>query len=404
MKPTKIETVKVALSTRVLVGFMLAVVLISLLGVYLRKRALEFQQYREQVAHSRMEVDALQSYLSAVEDAETSQRGFLLTGNEKYLAPYDAAKTGITYRVNQLADLAKDDAESVKAAEQLKTLTWSKFSELAITIQKRRESGLQAALAVVNTDEGNNEMASIRKLVAEMDQKVRRRQALSEDNYNDSVYRTELSFTATLIVQMILLLILSFTVQGDLKYRAKAQAELQDHRRRLALALDNEKSLSRSDYLTGLANRRAFEESFDMECKRSRRYNRPITLVYMDLDNFKQVNDGQGHQTGDEVLVAVAASLRTNLRATDCVARLGGDEFAILLPETGEEAAQIIMRKLESVLQRLLADKNWPIGFSFGVVTFPVPLDSLEAMLQRADKLMYEAKQGGKGAMLFESV
>jgi len=211
MKQIKIESVKVALSIRVLVGFLLAVVLISLLGVYLRKRALEFQQYREQVAHSRIEVDALQSYLSAVEDAETSQRGFLLTENEKYLAPYDAAKTGITYRVNQLVDLGKDDAENVKATEQLKALTAAKFTELALTIQKRRESGLAAALAVVNTDEGNDEMAAIRKIVAEIDQRVRRRQALSEDNYNASVYRTELSFTAALVVQMILLLILSFT-------------------------------------------------------------------------------------------------------------------------------------------------------------------------------------------------
>src|SRR5580704_1355790 len=395
---------KMALSTRVLAGFLLAVAFISLLGVYLRKRALEFRLYREQVSSFRVEVDALQSYLSAVEDAETGQRGFLLTGNEKYLAPYDAAKTSITDRQNQLLNLAKEDKENAGAMEQLTALTAEKFTELELTIHKRRESGLEAALAVVNTDKGNDEMAAIRKIIAEIDQKVRRRQALSEDNYNDSVFRTELSFTAALAVQMILLLILSFTVQSDLKYRAKAQAELQEHRRRLALALDNEKSLSRSDYLTGLANRRAFEESFDMECKRSRRYNRSITLVYMDLDNFKQVNDGQGHQTGDEVLVAVAASLRTNLRATDCVARLGGDEFAILLPETDEPAAQIIMRKFDAVLQALLTTKNWPIGFSFGVVTFPVPLDSLEAMLQRADKLMYDAKQGGKGAMLFESV
>jgi diguanylate cyclase (GGDEF)-like protein len=404
LKQIKIESVKVGLPTRVLVGFLLAVVFISLLGVYLRKRALEFRLYREQVSHLRIEVDALQSYLSAVEDAETGQRGFLLTGNEKYLAPYDAAEAGITNRLNQLSDLAKDDAANMKSTEQLKALTAAKFAELELSIQKRRESGLAAALAVVNTDKGNDEMAAIRKIVAEIDQKVRRRQALSEDNYNDSVFRTELSFTAAFVCQMVLLLILSFTVQGDLKYRAKAQAELQDHRRRLALALDNEKSLSRSDYLTGLANRRAFEESFDMECKRSRRYNRPLTLVYMDLDNFKQVNDGQGHQTGDEVLVAVAASLRTNLRGTDCVARIGGDEFAILLPETDEHAAQIIMRKLDAVLQTLLTTKNWPIGFSFGVVTFPVPLDSLDTMLQRADKLMYDAKQGGKGAMLFESV
>ncbi len=256
----------------------------------------------------------------------------------------------------------------------------------------------------MNTDEGNNEMDAIRKVTVEMDRKVRGRQALSEDNYNASVFRTELSFTAVLVSQMILLLILSVTVQSDLKYRMTAQAQLEEHKRRLALALASERSLARSDHLTGLANRRAFEELLEMECKRSRRYKRPITLVYMDLDNFKRVNDGHGHQTGDEVLVAVAATLRSNLRATDCVARIGGDEFAILFPETDEDASRIVLRKLDAVLQELLTRTNWPIGFSFGVAIFPTPLDSLEAMLERADKLMYEAKNSGKGSMLFQSI
>ncbi len=78
---------KLALSTRALVGFLLAVILLTVLGTYLRKRALEFRLYREEVAHSRVYVDALQSYLTAAQDAETGQRGFLLTGNENYLAP-----------------------------------------------------------------------------------------------------------------------------------------------------------------------------------------------------------------------------------------------------------------------------------------------------------------------------
>jgi diguanylate cyclase (GGDEF)-like protein len=399
-----LKSVKVAQSTRVLVGFLVAVILLAVLGVYLRNRALEFRLYREQVARSRVEVDALQSFLTAVEDAETGQRGFLLTGNDNYLAPYSAANAGITVRLNRLADLTNEDADEAQSMQQLKAHTAAKFAELELTIQKRRESGLEAALAVVNTDEGSNEMAAIRKVVAEIDRKVRGRQALSEDNYNASVARTELSFTGALVSQMFLLLLLSIAVQSDLRYRATTQAQLEEHERRLALALDNEKSLSRSDHLTGLANRRAFEELFEMECKRSRRYNRPITVACMDLDNFKSVNDRQGHQTGDEVLVAVAATLRSCLRATDCVARMGGDEFAILLPETNEDNAGIIMKKLHALLQTLLTRTNWPIGFSFGVVTFPAPLDSLEAMLERADKLMYEAKHGGKGAMLFESV
>lgn len=398
------DSVKAAFSARALVGFLLAVILFAVLGIYLRKRALEFRLYREQVAQSRIYIDALQSYLTTVEDAETGQRGFLLTGNDNYLAPYRAAKAGITDRLNRLAELAKSDADSARSTQQLKSFTGAKFTELELAIQKRREFGLEAALAVVNTDEGNDDMDAIRKTVAEIDHKVRGHQALSEDNYNASVFRTELSLTAALVSQMFLLLILSVTVQRDLKYRATAQAQLEENKRRLALALDSEKSLSRSDHLTGLANRRAFEESFELECKRSRRYNRPITLVYMDLDNFKKVNDRQGHHTGDEVLVGVAATLRSNLRATDCVARIGGDEFAILLPETNEDASRIILKKLDAVLQELLTRTNWPIGFSFGVVTFPAPLDSLEAMLERADKLMYEAKHSGKGAILYQSI
>lgn len=382
----------------------MAVILFAVIGDYLRNKALEFRLYRDQVTRSRMEVEALQSYLATIEDAESGQRGFLLTGNEEYLAPYNAAKAAITGRLNRLEDLTKQDGDSARSMQQLKTLTNAKFTELALTIQKRRESGLEAALAVVNTNEGNYETAAIRKVAAEIDRKVRGRQDSSEDNYSASVFRTELSFTAALVSQMVLLLILSLSVQRDLTYRARAQVELEEHKRRLVVALDNEKSLARSDYLTGLANRRAFEELFQMECNRSRRYNRPITLVYLDLDDFKKVNDGRGHQTGDEVLVAVATTLRSSLRSTDCVARIGGDEFAILLPETDVEGARIIMKKLDAVLQTLLTLTNWPIGFSFGVVTFPAPLDSLETMLERADKLMYEAKHAGKGAMLFESV
>lgn len=400
----RLNAVKAALSARALIGFLLAVILFAVPGMYLRKRALEFRLYREQVAHSRIYIDALQSYLTTLQDAETGQRGFVLTANENYLAPYLAAKAGITDRLNRLADLAKDDADSEPSTQQLKVLTEAKFTELELTIQKRRALGLEAALALVNTDEGNDEMEAIRKLVAEIDHKVRGHLAVSEDNYNASVFRTELSLTAALVSQMFLLLVLSVTVQRDLKYRVTAQAQLEEHKRRLALALETEKSLSRSDHLTGLANRRSFEESFELECKRSRRYHRPITLVYMDLDNFKKVNDGQGHHTGDEVLVAVAATLRSNLRATDCVARIGGDEFAILLPETNEDASRIILKKLDAVLQELLAGTNWPIGFSFGVVTFPAPLDSLEEMLGRADKLMYDAKHSGKGAILYQSV
>ena len=104
-------------------------------------------------------------------------------------------------------------------------------------------------------------------------------------------------------------------------------------------ALDREKESARTDPLTGVSNRRHFIELTAAALAFARRYRRPMTIAYLDLDNFKQINDRLGHQAGDEVLRAVARTVRNRLRATDVVGRLGGDEFAVCLPETGAEAA-----------------------------------------------------------------
>lgn len=95
--------------------------------------------------------------------------------------------------------------------------------------------------------------------------------------------------------------------------------------------------LSRRDPLTGVANGRYFSELVSVEINRSFRFNRPLTLAYMDIDNFKQINDSLGHSTGDDLLHLVAETIKKNVRSIDIIARLGGDEFAILLPETGYE-------------------------------------------------------------------
>jgi diguanylate cyclase (GGDEF)-like protein len=165
---------------------------------------------------------------------------------------------------------------------------------------------------------------------------------------------------------------------------------------RLKAAYQAEQELSRVDFLTGVANGRAFRQVADMEKHRVRRYKHPLTLAYLDIDNFKVVNDRFGHQTGDVLLVWVARSIKRNLRATDFVARAGGDEFAILLPETGAEAGQFVLYKLQRVLIDLVKQNAWPVTFSIGAATFIAEPESLEQMIQSADDLMYTAKRNGK--------
>lgn len=166
---------------------------------------------------------------------------------------------------------------------------------------------------------------------------------------------------------------------------------------RLHSGIIRERRLARTDALTGAANGRTFYERTEAEAKRACRGGRPLTLVYIDLDNFKQLNDRLGHVAGDEALVHVVCVIHANLRQSDLLARLGGDEFALLLPETGPEAAIAQLTRLHGVLMQEMVRKNWPLSLSIGAVTFPRPDRSVDRMIQQVDALMYVAKKKGKG-------
>jgi diguanylate cyclase (GGDEF)-like protein len=112
-------------------------------------------------------------------------------------------------------------------------------------------------------------------------------------------------------------------------------------------ALEREKEVSRTDLLTGLPNRRHFFELVSGEIRRNHRYDEPFSIAYLDIDNFKTVNDLRGHAEGDKLLRLVAAVISAAIRETDIVARLGGDEFALLLPETARESALTALTKVQ---------------------------------------------------------
>jgi diguanylate cyclase (GGDEF)-like protein len=170
----------------------------------------------------------------------------------------------------------------------------------------------------------------------------------------------------------------------------------------LKSAMEKEKELSRIDFLTGVGNGRYFIELANMEINRARRYEHPLTVVYIDLDNFKTINDCFGHSTGDNLLRLVANTIRNNIRLTDTVARLGGDEFAILLPETGPELAEAITRKVQKINLEIMQKNRWPVTFSMGAVTFIRPPTTVDEILKISDNLMYTAKNNGKNAIRHE--
>ena len=172
----------------------------------------------------------------------------------------------------------------------------------------------------------------------------------------------------------------------------------------LRTTLEHEKEIARTDPLAGIANGRYFVELADMEIKRARRYSHPFTVIYIDLDNFKTVNDNFGHSSGDALLRSVANAIRNGIRATDTVARLGGDEFVILLPETAPEPARVISQKIEKIGLNIMQKNEWPVTFSMGVVTFIDSPSTVDEMLKIADGLMYAAKSNGRNTIKYEIV
>jgi diguanylate cyclase (GGDEF)-like protein len=174
-------------------------------------------------------------------------------------------------------------------------------------------------------------------------------------------------------------------------------AELRERLRR-------EQRLARVDALTGAASRRAFIEQAERELDRARRYGHPVSLAYLDIDDFKAVNDRQGHAAGDALLAGVAERLRAGCRSTDVVARLGGDEFAVLLPETTGDTAESLVARLRSQLKDDAAARGWPVGFSIGIVSYAAAPANVDEMIGRADLLMYEVKATGKDGFRMLSV
>lgn len=163
--------------------------------------------------------------------------------------------------------------------------------------------------------------------------------------------------------------------------------------------LESEELLARTDTLTQIANRRAFFEAAALEIERTRRTGRPLTLAYVDADDFKDVNDARGHAEGDALLVEVAHTMRAATRAVDAVARLGGDEFGLLLPETDTLEAKVLLARLRGTLLTAMARRGWTVGFSIGAATFVSPPASVDEMMARADALMYAAKREDKGSI-----
>jgi diguanylate cyclase (GGDEF)-like protein/PAS domain S-box-containing protein len=191
-------------------------------------------------------------------------------------------------------------------------------------------------------------------------------------------------------------------VAVDVSEEVAHQIELERYHRDLEEANDQLRKLAVTDELTGLRNRRSFEERLVMEFSMARRRKRELSVLLIDVDNFKTINDRWGHAAGDEVLRRLGTILRTTVRLPDLPARYGGEEFVVLLPESGEESAMGLARR---VMQRVAAEdwENEPLTISVGMAAMNESLESGFQLVELADEALYAAKRAGKNRVMVHS-
>lgn len=162
---------------------------------------------------------------------------------------------------------------------------------------------------------------------------------------------------------------------------------------RVVSKLWKEREYARKDMLTNLANRMEFNERFEKEQLRSERSGNPYSVLFIDIDQFKSLNDEYGHNIGDTALKLVSDILSRNSRSIDTVARIGGDEFVILFPETDQNICGMLVARIKTAALKHFQAEGWEISLSVGQVTATGKERSLEEVLHEADRLMYSNKQ-----------
>ncbi|MCX6365585.1 MAG: GGDEF domain-containing protein [Armatimonadetes bacterium] len=327
---------------------------------------------------------------SQLHEAELCQAAYIGTGRADYATQFRRLHTTLSSVANDLTAPQDFGAPRAQRLKQLPSQVDAYLDRLESAAALREAGQSNQALAALEeiTREGDRLQKSV-ALVARDSQKASDRSEQAHELESQRL-RAEAIVRATLFALVLLL--------GYLLLRVERRFQVQ---RVKTLQRENERlrELTEEDGLTGLSNRRAFDNRLDIEWQRAQRYGLPLSLVVLDVDHFKQYNDSFGHQAGDAILRLMANALAQTARLSDTVARYGGEEFALILPHTDADEAMVVGERLRALLLR----SEWPhraITASIGVSTMNKEKKTSAELVHEADSALYVAKGNGRNRVM----
>lgn len=400
---------------------MLACLLAVVAGAYVA--AASSVEATNEIAQTHAVVADANAALSGLLDIEAGYRGFLLTGRDEYLDPVNAGRQTFRTHVQSLeVETADDPAGNARWQDVIQQETRWERDVVQAGINQRRAVTQGTAwqtdvAATVSQGDGERQFAAMRQVLSETIQGEQNLLALREARARSSSNFFRATLLGGALGGILLTLFFIWLAVGDLlrPLRALVHTAEKISRGNLDLHLVGDRrdeigvvtrafdkltiylrDLSATDQLTGTPNRRSLQATVAVEFYRARRYGRPLTLLLIDVDNFKAVNNRYGHPAGDVVLWEVSQVIRRSLRATDVVGRWGGEEYLVILPETtGEGGAEVAERIRGAIERHQFTAGPGHQTVSIGVAADADDIRSSDALVGAADQALYGAKSHG---------
>lgn len=368
---------------RLAVGFAAAITILAALTLSSYHSLYLLVSAGERVTHTQEVLRGLNRLQAEVAQAESSARGYAITGDGRYLEHYETAERSAASAEKLDRQLTADNVTQQQRMDALEPKLAERFAALHEVIDLRRDGRADQVAQLVRT-RGEMLGSELRHRIEEMKEAETRLLAERSEAAEASARQTLAVLLLGTLLSFALLTLVFYLLNRDITEHKRMGEAMQQ--------------LSLTDDLTGLYNRRGFITLAEQQLKlvRSKRLENELSLFYADMDGLKQINDRFGHEEGSQAIVKVAEVLKQTFRETDIIARIGGDEFTVLTVEASPDKNHAIKARLQENVRRYNETDvcRHPLSLSIGVAQADtVSATSIEDLLARADQAMYAQKR-----------